>query len=319
MSTTEGHHTTAITVRAPLPLQTMAEIREAGDLLAQAGFLGTSNIGEATVILMAAHQRNEDLISFQQKFHFRQGRFSMGAHAMLAEFEAHGGTYDLIERTADRAALTLAMGKREYDSVLTWADACCEPFVYAGKESEQLAQLDLPMEQRKFATKYRTPRSRMQMLWARAVSDGVVCVDPGARGALYTPEETADFTDAPAAARPAPGDEPVIDVTARVVEDMPPAPPDTPTEQPKRAAEPAPRTPWEDDAPTPEPDYGACPIDAVDQHGRQIKGRKWADLPNAWLETALAKHAALCLTNGHVRAITLELERRGAEDGGDDE
>jgi hypothetical protein len=42
---------------------------------------------------------------------------------------------------------------------------------------------------------YATPRARMQMLWARTVSDGVRSICPGATRRRYTPTEIADFTD----------------------------------------------------------------------------------------------------------------------------
>ena len=50
--------------------------------------------------------------------------------------------------------------------------------------------------------KYSTPRARMQMLWARCVSDGVRVVAPECVQGIYTPEETADFTEI--SATPAP-------------------------------------------------------------------------------------------------------------------
>ena len=43
--------------------------------------------------------------------------------------------------------------------------------------------------------KYRTNRSRMQMIWARCVSDGVRVVCPAACQGVYTPEETEDIAE----------------------------------------------------------------------------------------------------------------------------
>ena len=45
--------------------------------------------------------------------------------------------------------------------------------------------------------KYSTPRARMQMLWARCVSDGVRVVAPECVQGIYTPEETSDFVEVP--------------------------------------------------------------------------------------------------------------------------
>jgi hypothetical protein len=183
------------------PIQTMADLKTASELIQQAGFLGARNAGEGMVILKAAQQAGMGLIEFQQKFHFRQGRFSMQAHAMLSELVDRGGSYKINQRDDKCASLTLTKGDNTYTSTITWEDALGEPFVYAGNEDAQLAELDKPLEKRKLKAKYKTPRSRMQMLWARAVSDGVVVVDPGAR-MLYTPEEVDDITvDSPRAPR----------------------------------------------------------------------------------------------------------------------
>ena len=178
-----------------LPASSMADLATAGQLLAQAGFLGTRNQGEGFMVLATCQQTGMSLIEFQQKFHLRQGRFSMQAHAMLAELCERGGSYKLIERSPDRAALELTKDGNKFISEITWEDAQNEPFVYAGNETDQLAELEKPLDKRKLKAKYRTPRSRMQMLWARAVSDGVVVIDPGARGGIYTPEESSDFED----------------------------------------------------------------------------------------------------------------------------
>lgn len=52
-------------------------------------------------------------------------------------------------------------------------------------------------------------RARMQMLWARCVSDGVRTVAPQCCCGIYTPEETDDFADAPRAASVQPPAPPV--------------------------------------------------------------------------------------------------------------
>lgn len=191
-----------------LPATSMAELATAGDLLAQANFLGTRSPGEGFLVMAACHQTGMSLVEFQQKYHLRQGRFSMQAHAMLAEFVDRGGSYKILARTPERAAIEFSKDGNVYLSEITWEDAQNEPFIYAGREDDQLAALTLPLEKRRIKSKYQTPRSRMQMLWARAVSDGVVVVDPGARGGIYTPEEMDDVAEAqargPMASEPVP-------------------------------------------------------------------------------------------------------------------
>ena len=196
--------TEALAVRTQSQLMSMGDTANAGQLLAQASFLGTKNMGEGFVVMHACQQEGMSLIGFQQKYHFRQGRFSMQAHAMLAELVSRGGKYKIVSRTPDRCAIEFSKDGNTYLSDLTWADALNEPFVYEGNESKQLEQLKLDVGKRTLKNKYATTRARMQMMWARVISDGVVVVDPGARGGIYTPEETEDFLPAPTAPGEAP-------------------------------------------------------------------------------------------------------------------
>ncbi len=179
-----------------LPATSMQDMQKAGELLAQANYLGTRSPGEGFLVMAACQQRGEDLVSFQQRFHLRQGRFSMQAHEMLAELCRRGGGYKVLERSPEKASIKVWFRENEYTCTLTWEEAQHEPFVYSGNEADQLAQLDLPWEKRKLKNKYKTPRSRQQMLWARVVSDSVVVVAPEVRGGIYTPEETDDFMGA---------------------------------------------------------------------------------------------------------------------------
>lgn len=188
--------TRALVTQGALPFAGMSDIADAGTLLAQASFLGCKNPGEGFVLMATCQQTGMSLIQFQQKYHFRQGRFSIQAHALLAEFVERGGAYKIVERSPVRAALELTKDGNTYVSEVTWEQALQEPFVYRGDESDALAELTKPLDKRKLKAKYQTPRARMQMLWARALSDGVVVVDPGARGGIYTPEETEDFAPA---------------------------------------------------------------------------------------------------------------------------
>jgi hypothetical protein len=144
------------------------------------------------MVMAVCQQTGMSLLDFQSRYHVRQGRISMQAHAMLAEFVSRGGTFKMVERSPNRACIVLTKDGNEYISELSWADALQEPFIYAGNETDQLRELSKPLDQRKLKAKYQTPRSRMQMLWARVISDGVGTLDPGARQA-YTPEETEDF------------------------------------------------------------------------------------------------------------------------------
>jgi len=304
---------TAVTKSNELPLQNMAEVATAGQLLAQAGYLGTRNPGEGFLVIASARQMGISLVEFQQKFHFRQGRFSMAAHAILAEFESRGGKFEMVCRTPEKAELKLVKNEKTYNFAITWEECKEEPFIYAGNELEQLAELKKPFDKRKLKNKYMTPRSRMQMLWARLVSDSVATIDPAARLA-YTPEETEDIIDVKES-----GLEKEVD-PARAARDITPRPqtPAAPASAPETKPEiqdaeiieedtknplPIPeKSPFKSDAADFVPDYTVCPFGPP-----ETKGVKWADMPQAWLERVMDVTAPE-LTEGHKKAAKEALE-----------
>lgn len=313
--------TTAVAVhsKSRLPMNNMADFGTASELLAKAGYLGTKNAGEAFMVLSSAHQRGEDLVEFQQKFHLRQGRFSMTAHAMLAEFENRGGTFSDVIRTADKASITLKTDGNEYISSLTWEDAMAEPFVYAGGEKEQLAQLDRKPAQRKLKTKYKTPRSRMQMLWSRVISDGVATLDPGARLA-YTPDEVEDFTEVPA-------EEVVVDPAEAEKKVTKPRKPRKGTQKASEAkkapkgtneppaAAPAPTSPASDAVPFPTEGSEDAEVEMIDYTVMpcgEKAGMKWSKMPVKWLESGLASNDVR-ITDMHKAEIELALANKKAQ------
>ena len=68
-----------------------------------------------------------------------------------------------------------------------------------------------------------TPRSRMQMLWARVVSDGVRTMAPEICSGIYTPEETADIVGV------------AYDTDASTLEEAPSSEPEASAESPPDA------------------------------------------------------------------------------------
>lgn len=291
---------------AALPLDGMGDLFNAGELLAQASFLGCRNAGEGFVLMATCQQSGLSLIEFQQRYHFRQGRFSIQAHALLAEFVERGGSYKVVERSPTRAAIEFAKDGNKYLSEITWDQAAEEPFVYAGSEDQALAELAKPVSKRRLKNKYATPRSRMQMLWARAVSDGVVVVDPGARGGMYTPEETDDFAPAllPVGAEPTPL--PAAAQRAALGPAQEAATVKPAAREVKRAtASPAKATATPAPAPESEPDYSTCPIEGP------MFGKAWADMSSEHLAFAL-EYAAECpaITAAHRGAIEAIIDDR---------
>jgi hypothetical protein len=153
-------------------------------------------------------QKRISWMDFMQNFHMIKGTVSKKTDAMLADLHRMGGTHKVVCRTSDNAECVFKCGESEYTSSITWEECLEEPFVYCGGKEDDIVTAIMnghkwpngkPLE---LKTKYRTPRSRKQMLWARCVSDGVRTVAPECCQGVYTPEEVSDFAED--YARPAP-------------------------------------------------------------------------------------------------------------------
>lgn len=135
-------------------------------------------------------------MDFMQNFHMIKGRVSKKTDAILADFHRMGGRHEIISRTTDLAEAKFVLGKTSYTSKISWDDCKAEPFIYQGKEEDVVRQIEAGNTANLMVkTKYRTPRARMQMLWARCVSDGVRTVAPECVQGIYTPEEVDDFAE----------------------------------------------------------------------------------------------------------------------------
>lgn len=200
-----------------------------GKAVHQSGLLGCENEAQGVVLAMTCFAKGSDPMSLAQRYHIFNGKLSMKSEAMLADLRARGGKHKIIKRTADEAVIQLTFEGDTQEFSFCWTEAQGEPFIYKGKESEIIrfiAANNQKMLAERLKPKYATPRARMQMLWARVVSDGVRAMCPEVNLGTYTPEEISDFDDdgraAPstvAASDPAapsmdaPDDEPIEDAT----------------------------------------------------------------------------------------------------------
>lgn len=172
----------------------LAAIKTLGLSIAKSGMYGVSTVEAGEVLAMECLHQNTPPLSILRRFNIMFGRLSMKAEAMLAGFEQEGGKYKVVSRTPDLAAVEMTINGQTTLQSLSWDDAQGEPFVYEGKESEvvkQLASGNKPA----LKPKYATPRSRMQMLWARLVSDSVRFLCPRVVTGVYTPEEIEDWSE----------------------------------------------------------------------------------------------------------------------------
>lgn len=174
-----GDRIFALAQRAANPLEFMAEL---GKSVAQSGMLGVKTPAQGQTLLLACVCENKTPFQLMREYHVMEdGKLTQRADAMLAKFRAMGGEYKIVQRDDGGAAIELTFRGNTEKFSLSWEEAQLEPFVWNKKGELKI--------------NYATPRARMQMMWARVVSDGVGTLAPEVRAGLYTPEEMQDADD----------------------------------------------------------------------------------------------------------------------------
>lgn len=222
----------------------LAAIKQLGNSIALSKIFNCENVAQGEVFAMECLARREPPLSLAERYHVIFGKLSMKADAMLAGFYELGGKHRQLSRTGDLASIELTIGGQTQAYSLSWEEAQQEPFVYEGKDADVIKALE---SKGKLAikAKYRTPRARMQMLWARVVSDGVRAMCPQVNCGRYTPEEIDDIPGAasgngepewqgartPSQASPAPAEaDEIVDVESEVAATEPTGPVDAAVE-----------------------------------------------------------------------------------------
>ena len=290
-----------VKVDRSLPVASMSDIATAGELIARSGILGAQNAAEGFLIAATCHQTGMSFLEFAENYHLVKGRITKRADAMLASANRNGWKHRIIERSPNKAAIELTREKEKHVFELTWENALNEPFVYRGGPDAQMAELRKPIDQRHLKDKYSTPRSRMQMLWARVVSDAVRAVDPSANQGTYAPEEVEDFViDGEVIDSQEPKTITNIENRIDALNSANPKAPVTEGEvipDPAQAAEPNPFNTLNIAQPSPTGfDYSTCPIPGP------MQGKKWEEMPIEHLGMAInLKHPMM--EPGHYEAI----------------
>lgn len=195
----------------------MGAVKQLGTAIAQSGMFGTTNNAQGEVLALECLTRHMPPLMLAERYHFIGNKLSMKSDVMLAEFHKMGGKHRIVKRDPTEAAIELTFGDDSYLSSITWEQAQGEYFIYEGKEKEIVAQL-LAGKKPAIKPKYSTPRSRMQMLWNRAISDGIRAMLPDVNCGVYTPEEVDDFDEnqpVSSSRKPAPTKQPAATTTAQ--------------------------------------------------------------------------------------------------------
>lgn len=271
-------------------IRSVDDLKSIGELFESSAMFGCTQQGQGMVLAMTCIMDNMTPLQFIQTYHLVKGRPSMRADAMLAGLLERGGTYKIIARDAERAAVEMEYKGAKATFTFSFSEAKAERFVYE-KDGKTLKD------------NWATDRGRMQMLWARVVSDGVRTVCPIVVKGTYTPEEVADFDDrgAPRRAEPYVAPAPIKQ------------PEPTGAAEPQSAAVevlPREQAAGQEQAAEPASASGA-PVDpSLMPYGRMI-GTPWSKMTDGQLEKALILKSDK-FTDAHRDAIRAEIERRKA-------
>lgn len=164
-------------VHQPIQL-TFESVERLAANVAKSGLFGVKTPEQALALMMLAQSEGLHPMAAARDYHVIDGRPSMKAEVMLARFQQSGGrvTWDVYTDSACVATFTHPQGG---SVTIRWDLEVAKRAGLGGKQ---------------MWSKY--PR---RMLWARVISEGVRTCWPAAVLGVYTPEEIADFDNAPAA------------------------------------------------------------------------------------------------------------------------
>jgi hypothetical protein len=162
----------------PMPISSVADIERMGEQICKSGMFGIKNPAQGAVVVATCHSQNITIMDFFRTYHlFEDGRPSMRADAMGAEFRRRGGKYKIVERTPARAAAEFTF---EGQTML---------FEHTIEMAERMGETRKKGGDLKDNWKNRPEN----MLWARMISNAIRVMCPEVCAGLYTPEEVSDF------------------------------------------------------------------------------------------------------------------------------
>lgn len=182
----------------------LEEVRYMAEATAKSDMYGLSQ-SQAFVLMMIAESERLHPVQALRRFHIVEGKPSMRADAMQAEFQRHGGRLRWVKSNAEEC-------EAEF-----WHPVY-HPDVFTVRVTlKELVASEVAMQWPKRKEGEPKPTHKVlkntykqfprQMLRARVISEGVRAIDPGVVVGIYTPEEVSDFDDRPSP-RPLPVDAP---------------------------------------------------------------------------------------------------------------
>jgi len=273
------------------------DLLQFGKMCANSGIIGCENLAQGCMVAHHLHTTGQSLLELASTHHLFSGKLTKRADAMLADLRKYSGSYKVIARTPEEAAIEISCKEASGVFRFTWEEAQTETYPY-DKTGKVLKY------------NWSTPRKRTQMLWARVVSDGVRVCCPEAVAGQYTQDEIQESH----AAEPsrASGE---IEIPQEEVEVTKP---DGKKVEPK-AAKPA-EKPAEPEATKPEDAAGNEPVDYTCIPIGPKAGTHFSELTLAQLEQVVECDADKypSVTKKHRANAKNWLKKKEAKEGGED-
>lgn len=156
----------------------LAAVKSLGLAIARSRIFGCESEAQGEVLAWECLARKVPPLALKESYHLINTAggtsLTMRADAMLAGFNRIGGRHRIIQRDGERAEIELTYGGQTVLFHCTYEEAQ-KAGLTEGKKGEK--------------DNWSSPRQRMQMLWARVVSDGVRAMAPQVCAGRYTPED----------------------------------------------------------------------------------------------------------------------------------
>tara|TARA_R110000868_G_scaffold259467_1_gene517718 strand:+ start:3655 stop:4821 length:1167 start_codon:yes stop_codon:yes gene_type:complete len=194
----------------PMP---MAEMQSLAQDAAKSGMFGLQNPSQAICLMALCQAEGINPVLALRRYHIIEGKPSMRADAMLAEFAARGGgviwhvrndeivvaTFFIdskkmdekaIERARTRAA---AMLENDHATVMESSFPGEETIIRSMADADaKKTSMSWDKDTRQFKKKHVWQANPRQMLTARVITEGVRLIAPGVVAGIYAPEEIED-------------------------------------------------------------------------------------------------------------------------------
>lgn len=158
----------------------LAAIEKLGGFLAKSGMFGCDKMEQGMVIAFACLCERCSPIDIMKKYHIIEGKLSMRADAMLAEFVNRGGKVKWMKSGDDGT---------EARAVFTDKNGNSQELAFGVEDAKRMKLA--------FVTKSGQPTNWQKnpgaMCRARLTSKAIRMMDPGCVAGTYTPEEVMDF------------------------------------------------------------------------------------------------------------------------------